>query len=124
VSFVDTSYSHLRTADKIINNDNTLPNRQNLLLAMKDIAQENGFSLAMCSNFQNDSLLFGIQQAKCIDIDLINRLRQKHKQPPILAQSMQKDNNQRPMCQCAKSVDIGSYNTCKHGCKYCYACRN
>ena len=32
-----------------------------------------------------------------------------------------RDRNQRPLCGCAASVDIGVYNTCGHGCRYCYA---
>ena len=32
-----------------------------------------------------------------------------------------RDRNQRPLCGCAASVDIGVYNTCAHGCRYCYA---
>ena len=32
-----------------------------------------------------------------------------------------KDPNQRPACGCAPSVDIGRYDTCIHGCAYCYA---
>lgn len=31
------------------------------------------------------------------------------------------DPNQRPFCGCVRSVDIGSYNCCSHGCIYCYA---
>ena len=33
----------------------------------------------------------------------------------------EKDKNQREECGCFESVEVGSYNTCLNGCKYCYA---
>ena len=32
-----------------------------------------------------------------------------------------KDKNQRIECGCVESVEVGTYNTCKNGCVYCYA---
>ncbi len=55
----------------------------------------------------------GIGHGSCID--------------PVLLASMgcpgpwRRDRNQREMCGCAASVDIGSYGSCRSGCIYCYA---
>ncbi len=56
----------------------------------------------------------GIQHGSCIDKKLIER---------ILGCKLivEKDKNQREECGCFESVEIGAYNTCLNGCKYCYA---
>lgn len=55
-----------------------------------------------------------IPPAGCIDGALLDELWQ-------LDMNNKRDKNQRRECLCAPSVDIGAYDTCTHGCLYCYA---
>ena len=57
---------------------------------------------------------YGINHGKCIDDKLIEQLCG-------CRISANKDKNQRDICGCIESIDIGLYNTCMHKCKYCYA---
>lgn len=56
----------------------------------------------------------GIPSGLCIDNRLIERIIGY----PI---SARKDKNQRDICRCAESIDIGTYESCLNGCIYCYA---
>lgn len=70
-------------------------------------------TIASCAE-QIDLTSCGIAHNSCIDKDLIENI--------IGCKiNAQKDKNQRKECGCMESVDIGTYNTCKNGCKYCYA---
>lgn len=57
---------------------------------------------------------FGIQKASCVDKNLLEKLLG-------CSLKVSKDNGQRNECGCVSSIDIGVYNTCRNGCKYCYA---
>ena len=56
----------------------------------------------------------GIRHGSCIDPAMAEQILGV----PI---HVKKDKNQRPVCGCVESVETGAYDTCRCGCKYCYA---
>lgn len=80
------------------------------------------FRLATCAE-RIDLSEYGIGHNRCIDPELISRLAPDD---AILQNSLynaKTDSGQRKACGCILSKDIGAYNTCPHGCLYCYANR-
>ncbi len=57
---------------------------------------------------------YGIRQGACIDKERIQRLLG-------YKLDIKKDTGQRTQCKCVESLEVGIYNTCTNGCKYCYA---
>ncbi|KYC49174.1 DUF1848 domain-containing protein [Pelotomaculum terephthalicicum JT] len=80
---------------------------------LSKIAYNYGLIIETCSEMI-DFESIKIQHGKCIDDMLISQL---------LGEKIviEKDPNQREICGCVKSIDIGEYNSCKHSCLYCYA---
>jgi hypothetical protein len=80
---------------------------------LSEIAHSYNLKIDTCAEVI-DLEKYGIEHAHCIDAGLIERIsNNKFK--------LLKDKNQRKECGCVESIDIGAYNTCKNGCKYCYA---
>jgi len=91
--------------------------QQDQLLELADfmarIACEHGMQIQSCAE-EVDLSAVGVPHGKCIDDQRLKELFNITPKP-------MKDHGQRPACGCVKSVDIGMYNTCMHGCSYCYA---
>jgi len=79
----------------------------------RDIADRYGLQIYSCSE-DVDLAAIGIEHGACIDGKLISELFGVNA-------SDKKDKNQRKICGCVESVDMGMYNTCHFKCAYCYA---
>ena len=81
-----------------------------LVAELLRIAKEHDITLCACCELSGLYEL-GVQPVSCVDASLfgVNVPRDKH---------------QREGCNCAVSVDIGEYNSCMNGCRYCYANHN
>jgi hypothetical protein len=90
-----------------------LPEFGSVIRALASVAGENGMEIRSCAE-EIDLAPYGVPPGKCIDDALLFALFGL----PITGR---KDPSQRDVCGCVKSRDIGFYDTCKHGCRYCYA---
>ena len=75
------------------------------------IAAAHGMALKVCT--QPRYLAAGAREARCIDAQRLADIGGR----TIEAEAK----GNRPGCLCHASRDIGDYDTCPHGCAYCYA---
>lgn len=113
ISFVDlyrNTQNNIKPLEIIIP---TTQQKQQLLYEFDKIAKEKGIYIDTCAE-DIDLGNLNIKSACCIDKNRFERIGS-------YKLSLGKDKNQRTECGCIESIDIGSYNTCKNGCLYCYA---
>jgi len=112
-SFVDVySGKNQKTLIKMGNRDFSDPELEYFIKTLAEITAENHMTAATCAE-RIDLEKYGIAHNSCIDGELIERITG--------CRLKTKADNQRGECRCIKCEDIGSYDTCTHGCTYCYA---
>lgn len=113
ISFVDLYTKNQKNMRAI--NSWSLPEEELIAFAAQiaSIAKDNGIKTASCAE-AIDLSACGIEHNCCIDKKLVEQ---------IIGCKIKagKDKNQRKECGCVESIEIGTYNTCKNGCIYCYA---
>lgn len=113
ISFVDTYAKNKKSIDALKSYEMEKVQLIEFMKKVQWIATKNGIEVASCAE-EMDLEACGIKHNCCIDKKLIEDI--------IGGKiNVSKDKNQRKECGCIESVEVGTYNTCKNGCKYCYA---
>ena len=113
ISFVDL---YKKTKSNLKDTEAREPSKEEMVqLAAKisQAARQYGMTIQTCAE-SIELASVGIKHGSCVDKSLIEDLLDTK----VI---VDKDQNQREECGCVQSIDIGEYNTCTHGCKYCYA---
>lgn len=113
VSFVDLYKTTARNT-KLLNI--RIPSYNEVIELMSyfsSVAKNEGIYIDTCAE-EYDLSSLGIAHAHCIDKQRLEKLGNYRL-------NIDKDKNQRSVCGCIESIDIGMYNTCENGCMYCYA---
>ena len=109
---VQRNASTLRRDTGIVLHDLPTANRLEIANALADVALEHGIEMLSCCG---DYLVGGkIKKAHCTDAELLFRLC-----PDRIRRLIEVPT--REGCGCCECTDIGAYDTCAHGCVYCYA---
>lgn len=113
VSFID-DYKNVRKNENILNYKEFSEDDYKMLgINFSNIAKKNNMTVQTC--FEDRNLVeYGFKKGECISYELAYKLTGKTNFKKWTARKGNK-------CNCVQMVDIGTYNSCKHFCKYCYA---
>lgn len=112
-SFVDIYPTKNRAnMSGLLQREFTKPEIEYFISGLVEIAAKNGLVPATCAE-KVDLSRYRIEHNSCIDSKLIERITGYRLKT--------RADGQREACQCVKCEEIGSYDTCVHGCVYCYA---
>lgn len=121
-SFCDYYRKTVRNMDRSAS-DYRIPDpveSRELVERMADLAADHGVTLASCSH---DFLVSDkVRKARCIDSEFLGHVVDTQARQEVLERLQPAAS--RKGCGCTESRDIGAYNTCAHGCVYCYANSN
>lgn len=113
ISFIDFYAKTLRNTKDLYIKSLSREEMREIAEGMAQIAKSCGLVIETCAeqiNLQD----VGIRHGSCIDKKQIEKIAG-------CSLSVEKDKNQREACGCCESIDVGAYNTCRNGCRYCYA---
>ena len=102
ISFVIEYKSVAKNMREIGSRALDLPHKLLLVNELSQVAKAHGITLHACCEE------LGLPPVSCVDSTMFGL-------------ELPRDKNQRDGCNCAVSVDIGAYNSCMNGCRYCYA---
>lgn len=112
LSFLDLKKNTLRHEKDL----QLLPNQEqyyeDLMFQFSKIGTEYGMQLQLCCE-DYDFTQYGISNQGCINATFLQRITG--------ISTTYLPGNLRKHCHCVKSIDVGVYNSCCHGCVYCYA---
>lgn len=117
-SFVIESYKGCSSSVHAPN----IEQKQILMENLSKIAQKYNIKLEACAE-NGDWSKYGVYPSKCIDGEIFEKLLTEKffNQHIVVKRKNNKIDGQRKNCGCMPAIDIGRYDTCKHGCNYCYA---
>ncbi len=113
ISFVDIYPKNKKNMDGLSSYELNDDELREFAKKLSRIAADNNIKIGSCAE-KIDLDDCGIVHNCCIDRELIEKIIG-------CKLNVGKDKNQRIECGCVESVEIGTYNTCKNGCVYCYA---
>lgn len=112
ISFMD-EYKNVKNHEKVLKyHELSEEDYKEIGLTFSKSAINHGMSVQTC--FEDNNLIqYGFIKGDCLSADLAYQLTgRRYKKWKA---------RKEKKCSCVELVDIGSYNSCKHFCKYCYA---